>query len=66
MKKPTLCCFIWIVFIEFNFTVAFLLITKTWDGRFVGNIVCTHPHPLSAGGWSGVERGYWEEEGDLF
>ena len=29
MKKPT--CFTWIVFIEFNFTVAFLLIEKTWD-----------------------------------
>ena len=37
MKKPTLCCcFVWIVFIEINFTVAFLLIRKTWDGRFVG------------------------------
>ena len=32
MKKPTLCCcFTWIVFIEFNFTVAFLLIRKTWE-----------------------------------
>ena len=29
MKKPTLCCcFTWIVFIELNFTVAFLLIRK--------------------------------------
>ena len=28
-KKPTLCCcFTWIVFIELNFTVAFLLIRK--------------------------------------
>ena len=32
-KKPTLCCcFTWILFIELNFTVAFLLIRKTWDG----------------------------------
>ena len=37
MKKPTLCCcFTWVVFIELNFAVAFLLIRKTWDGRFVG------------------------------
>ena len=37
MKKPALlcCCFIWMVFIEFNFTVAFLLIRKTWYGRLV-------------------------------
>ena len=43
--KPTLCCcFTWIAFIEHNnFTVAFLLIRKTWDGRFVCNIVCTPP-----------------------
>ena len=34
MKKPTLCCcFTWIVFIELNFTVAFMLIRKTWDGE---------------------------------
>ena len=37
MRKPTLCCcFIWIVFIKLNFTVAFLLIRKTWDHRFAG------------------------------
>ena len=47
MKKQTLCCcFTWIVFIKLNFTVAFLLIKKTWDGRFFGNIVCTPPPPL--------------------
>ena len=40
MKKQTCCCFTWIVFIKLNFTVAFLLIKKTWDGRFIGNIVC--------------------------
>ena len=34
MKKPMLCCcFTWIVFIELNFTVAFLLIRKIWDER---------------------------------
>ena len=53
MKKPTLCyCFTWIAFIELNnFTVAYLLIRKTWDGRFAGNIVYT---PLSV---RGTERG---------
>ena len=39
MKKPTLCCcFTWIVFIELNFSFAFLLIRKTWDDRFVGKV----------------------------
>ena len=39
MKKPTLCCcFTWIVFIELNFTVAFLLIKKTLDGGFAGKV----------------------------
>ena len=51
MKKQTLCCcFTWIVFIKLNFTVAFLLIKKTWDGRFIGNIVCTPPPPSVAAG----------------
>ena len=32
MVKPVLCCcFTWIVFIELDFTVAILLIRKTWD-----------------------------------
>ena len=35
IKKLTLCCsFTWILFIELNFTVAYLLIRKTWDDRF--------------------------------
>ena len=39
MKKPTLyCCFTWILFMELNFAVAFLLIRKTWNGRFVGKV----------------------------
>ena len=38
IKKPTLCCFTWIVFIEFNFTVAFLLIRETWEDRFSGKV----------------------------
>ena len=39
VKKPTLCsCFTWIVFIELNFTVAFLQIRKTWDGRCVSKV----------------------------
>ena len=73
--------FTWIVFIEFNFTFAFLLIRKTSCGRFVGNIVCI-PHHLSAGGGGlslllnfqkkgltgsqFLEEGYWERGGDLF
>ena len=32
MEKATFCCcFTWILFIQLNFTVAFLLIRKTWD-----------------------------------
>ena len=43
MEKPTLCCcFTCIVFIELNFTVAFLLLRKTWDDRFAGKV----------GGWA--------------
>ena len=39
MEKPTLyCCFTCIVFIELNFTVAFLLLRKTWDDRFAGKV----------------------------
>ena len=39
MKKPTsCCCFTWIVFIELNFKVAFLLIRKTWNGRLTGKV----------------------------
>ena len=39
MNEPTLCCcFSWIVFIELNFTVAFLLIRKTWDDQFGGKV----------------------------
>ena len=37
MNKSTLFCyFTRIVFIKLNFTVAFLLIRKTWDHRFAG------------------------------
>ena len=39
MKKPTLCCcFTWIVFIKLNFTVAFLLIRKSWEDRFASKV----------------------------
>ena len=39
MKKSTLCfCFTWIVFIQLDFTDAFLLIRKTWDDRFVSKV----------------------------
>ena len=38
-KKPTLsCCFAWRVFIELVFTVAFLLIRKTWYDQFAGKV----------------------------
>ena len=37
-KKTTLCCFTWIVFIELNFTVAFLLTRKTWDDTFASKV----------------------------
>ena len=39
MEKPMICfCFTWMVFIELNFTVAFLLIRKTRDGQFTGKV----------------------------
>ena len=51
MKKPTLsCCFKWILFIELDFKVAFLLINNTWDDWFAGKIVCTPPPHLLGGG----------------
>ena len=35
MEKPMSCsCFTCVVFIEHNFTDAFLLIRKTWDDEF--------------------------------
>ena len=39
IKKPTLfCCFTFILFIELNFTVAFLLVRKTWDDQFADKV----------------------------
>ena len=39
MEKPTLFYyFTRIVFIELHFTVAFLLIRKTWNDRFAGKV----------------------------
>ena len=39
IKKTTLCCcFTWIVLTELRFTVAFLLLRKTWDNRFSGKV----------------------------
>ena len=38
IKKPTLRSLTWILFIELNFTVAFLLIRKTWDYQFAGKM----------------------------
>ena len=49
MKKQTLCyCFTCIVFIELNFTVAFLLMTKTGDGWFADKV---------GGGWKILRNG---------
>ena len=37
IENPALCCcFSWIVFIELDFTVAFMLIRKIWDDKFLG------------------------------
>ena len=53
MKKPMLsCCFKWILFIELNFTVTFLLIRKTWDDRFASKM-----------GRLGILRNVWEGRG---
>ena len=39
VEKPTLCCCLtWVVFIELNFTVAFMSVRKTQDGQFVGKV----------------------------
>ena len=39
IKKPMLCCcFTWIVFIEINFTVAFLIMRKTCDYQFASKV----------------------------
>ena len=39
MEKPMLWfSFTWIVFIELNFIVAFLLIRKTWNDQFAGKV----------------------------
>ena len=48
MKKPMLCCcFAWIVFIQLNFTVVFLLIRKTWNNGFASKV----------GGWEILRNG---------
>ena len=54
MEKPTLCCcFTWIVFIELNFTVVFLLLR---DDRFTGKVggmgdLKKWGDPSNGGGW---------------
>ena len=51
MKKSTLCyCFTWIVFIELNFRVAFLLIRETWDDGFASKM-------KGGGGWGILRKG---------
>ena len=53
MKKVACCCFTRIAFTDLNFTAAFLLIKKTWDGQFVISVHTPHPLSIAAGG--GVE-----------
>ena len=36
--KANVILLFYIVFIELNFTVAFLLLRKTWDDRFAGKV----------------------------
>ena len=63
MKKATFCCFTWIIDIELNFTVAFLLIRKTWDGRFAGKVRGMGDFKKWAEpshGGDGLERGGWD------
>ena len=57
-EKPLLCCFTWTVFIELNFTVAFLLIRKIWDNWFSGKvggwgILRNQGDPKNGVGWGG-------------
>ena len=57
MKKPTLCCcFTWIVFTELNFTVAFLLIRKSQDDGFAGEVgeQGNGGFGMGGGGWRGI------------
>ena len=50
MKNLTLCyCFTWTVFIELNFTVAFLLKTKTLLVRWGLGILRTGGDPSNGG-----------------
>ena len=46
-KSQCCCCFTWIVFIEINFTVAFLLMRKTCDYQFASKV----------GGWGILRNG---------
>ena len=56
-EKPTLCCcFTWMLFIELNFTVAFMLIRKTWEDRFADKVA----------GWGILKNGGMLVMGDDF
>ena len=64
MEKPTLFYyFTRIVFIELHFTVAFLLIRKTWNDRFAGKVGMEdfkkwrYPSNVEGGGGSDKEEG---------
>ena len=45
------------VFIELNFTVAFLLLRKTWDDRFVSKVRGWGILRNGRGGWDDFEMG---------
>ena len=64
MKKSLLChCFTWIVFIELNFTVAFLLLRKTWGDIFPGKVKGWRI--LKNGGILVMGRWFWNGKVDI-
>ena len=66
-KGNLCCCFTWIVLTELNFTVAFLLIRKTWDDKFAGKVwgwwILRNGEILVMGRvilkWGGVDTPLW-------
>ena len=64
MKKVACCCFTRIAFTDLYFTVAFLLIKKTWDGQIVITVCTPHtPFLLLLGGSSLLPKiqGVWQD-----
>ena len=64
IKKPILCCcFTWTVLIEFNFTVAFLLIRKTWPFICLQKVACLTSNRSKSRHWDSIKWlfGRWLE-----